>query len=384
MRFEFATATRVIFGPGTASEATSIAAEMGNRIFVVTGRSPERVEPFIADLKKRGKAVSSFSVSGEPTVPGALEGVQSARRAGSDVVIGIGGGSVVDLGKVIAALLTNDGDLFDYLEVIGRGKKLEKSPVPYIAVPTTSGTGAEVTRNAVLGSPEHKVKVSMRSPLMLPALAVVDPRLTYSMPPATTASTGLDALTQLLEVYVSNAANPVVDGLCEQGLKLAACSLSQAYEDGANEAAREHMALASLLSGMALANAKLGAVHGLAAPLGGMINAPHGVICARLLPYIVETNVRALRQRNPSSSYIERFDKLARILTGKDSARAMDGVAWIQELCAKLDTQGLAALGLKTDDLPLIVQNGQKAGSMKGNPIALTDDELTDALQRAM
>ncbi len=384
MRFEFATATRIIFGTGTIEEVAPLAAEMGSSAFVITGRSAERAQPVIEQLRRHSIEHVTFSVPGEPTTTIVKEGVREAREAKSDLVIGIGGGSVLDTGKAIAAMLTNSGELEDYLEVVGRGEPLTQPPAPYIAIPTTAGTGAEVTRNSVLGVPEHRVKVSMRSPLMLPRLAVVDSVLTHSMPPSITASTGLDALTQLMEVYVSNKANPLTDGICWEGLKRAARSLREAYEDGGNAAAREDMALASLLGGLALANAKLGAVHGFAGPLGGMISAPHGVICARLLPYVMETNVQALQKRATDSAALARYDEVAQLLIGKPAARADDGVAWVQELCAALKVPSLAEFGLKEEDLPAVVAKSQKSSSMKGNPIVLTDDELVEILKKGL
>jgi len=221
MRFEFATATRIIFGPGALQNVAPLAADFGRRAFVVTGRTGERAGPLLEQLTQQQMTPVTFNVAAEPTTTLALAGVQQARAAGCDMVIGLGGGSVLDAGKAIAALLTNTGDLFDYLEVIGRGQPLARPPAPYIAIPTTAGTGTEVTRNAVLASTEHQVKVSLRSPLMLPRLAVVDPELTYSMPPAITASTGLDALTQVMEPYVSNQANPLTDALCREGMQRA-------------------------------------------------------------------------------------------------------------------------------------------------------------------
>ncbi|MHC4157699.1 MAG: iron-containing alcohol dehydrogenase, partial [Planctomycetota bacterium] len=251
MRFEFATATRIIFGPGTIKEVAPLAAELGKCAFVVTGSTAERAKPLLEQLNKKGIEYVTFNVPGEPTTTLVAEGVKLARQAESDLVISIGGGSALDTGKAIAAMLTNTGDLEDYLEVVGLGKPLTQAPVPHIAIPTTAGTGTEVTRNAVIAVPEHKVKVSMRGSFMLPRVAVVDPELTYSMPPSLTASTGLDALTQLIEPYVSNKANPLIDGICREGLKRIGRSLRQAYEDGSNSSAREDMALASLFSGLA-------------------------------------------------------------------------------------------------------------------------------------
>ncbi|MHC4623362.1 MAG: iron-containing alcohol dehydrogenase [Planctomycetota bacterium] len=383
MRFEFATATRIIFGAGTFEEVAPLAAEMGSRAFVVADSRVQAATTLIEKLGGQGLKCAGCEVTGEPTTTIVKEASEQARHAQSDIVIGTGGGSVVDTGKAVAALLTNTGQLDEYLEVVGKGRPLTQPPVPYIAIPTTAGTGAEVTRNAVLGVPEHKVKVSMRSPLMLPRLAVVDPVLTYSMPPAITAGTGLDALTQLIEAYVSNKANPLTDTLCREGLRRAGRSLRKAYEDGA-AAAREDMSLASLFGGLALANAKLGAVHGFAGPLGGMIAAPHGVICARLLPFVMETNVRALQSREPDSPALARYDEVAQLTFSSPGARAGDAVAWVQDLCRALKVPALAEFGLKRDDVPAAVGRAQKASSMKGNPIALTDDELTAILEQGL
>ena len=278
MRFEFATATRVIFGAGVLREVGPLGSEMGHRALVVMGRSVERAAPLLDVLTAEGMGLVTFSVVGEPTTEVAREGTEQARQAACDLVIGFGGGSALDTGKAIAALLTNGGDPLDYLEVIGKGRPLTQPCAPYIAIPTTAGTGAEVTRNAVLLSPEHRVKVSLRSPLMLPRLALVDPELTVSLPPETTATTGLDAMTQVMEPFVSNKANPLTDALCREGMRCAARSLRRAYEHGDDPVARADMALVSLFGGLALANAKLGAVHGFAGPLGGMFPGPHGAI----------------------------------------------------------------------------------------------------------
>jgi len=383
MRFEFATATRIIFGPGTVSEAASASGEMGKRAFVVTGSTIERAAPFLEPLSKHGTDYVTFNVSGEPTTTVASAAVQAARQDECNLVISFGGGSVLDTGKVVAAMLTNCGELEDYLEVVGDGKPLALNAAPHIAIPTTAGTGAEVTRNAVLSVPEHRVKVSMRSPYMLPRLAVVDPELTHSMPPSVTAGTGLDALTQLLEVYVSGRANPLTDGICREGLCRAGHSLRRAYENGNDHEARQDMALASLFSGLGLANAKLGAVHGFAGPLGGMYSAPHGVICARLLPFVMEANVQALRQRNPNSPALAKYDEAARLLTGDASAKAADAVTWMQELCTALKVPSLARFGLQRQDFETIAAKAKKSSSMKGNPVELTDDELLDIIRQA-
>jgi alcohol dehydrogenase class IV len=383
-RFEFATATRIVFGAGTLSEAGAAAKAMGSRALLVTGRTAARAGALRELLAAEEVGTVEFAVSGEPTTEVARLGTERAREAGCNLVIGFGGGSVVDTGKGIAALLTNEGDPLDYLEVIGKGKPLANAPLPFVAIPTTAGTGAEVTRNAVLGSPEHQVKVSLRSPLMLPRLALVDPELTYGLPPEVTASTGLDALTQVMEPYVSKRANPMTDALCREGMRRAARSLRRAFEQGDDPAARDDMALTSLFGGLALANAGLGAVHGFAGPLGGMFHAAHGAICARLLPLVMAANVRALQQRLAESPALRRYDEIARLLTGKDGASADDGVAWVQELCEALQVPSLGSYGMTEADLPSVVEKSAAASSMRGNPLELTSEELTEILERAL
>ncbi|HET9911793.1 MAG TPA: iron-containing alcohol dehydrogenase, partial [Anaerolineales bacterium] len=301
-----------------------------------------------------------------------------------DMVVGLGGGSILDTGKAIAALVANPGDVFDYLEVIGKGQPLVHAPLPYIAIPTTAGTGAEVTRNAVLESPEQNVKVSLRSPLMLPRLALVDPELTYNLPPEITASSGLDALTQLIEPFVSIKANPMTDALCRDGMVHAARSLRRACENGGDKEARQRMSLASLFGGLALANAGLGAAHGFAGPLGGMLHAPHGVLCARFLPLVIEANIKALEARQPEHPSLARYEEIAQILTGERNATALDGARWTSQLVDDLKIPRLSTYGMGPEDFPEAVQKTRKASSFKGNPIALDERELTAILEQAL
>ncbi len=384
MRFEFSTAGRIVFGPGVAEQIPDLVAGCGPRAFLVLGGTPDRLRRVIDQIAARGVACESFRVSGEPTTEIVQAGVMLARDAAADVVVAIGGGSVLDTGKAVAALLTNQGDLLDYLEVVGKGRPLRNVAAPCIAVPTTAGTGAEVTFNAVLGVPDRHVKVSMRSPLLVPRWAIVDPLLTHSMPPELTASTGLDALTQLIEAFVSHKANPLTDGVCREGLQRAGRSLRRAFEDGCDADAREDMSLASLCSGMALANAKLGAVHGFAGPLGGMTDAPHGVICGKLLPYVMQANVRALQDRSSDSPALARFDEVGRLLSGNSAAHASDAVTWIEDLCHVLHLPGLRRYGLSESDFPTAAAKARNASSMKGNPIDLNDKELVDILRQAI
>jgi alcohol dehydrogenase class IV len=384
VRFEFATATRIIFGPAALKELAPLARSLGSHALVVTGQDVGRAAALRGGLERGRLDATIFPVVGEPTLAVVAEGAALSRRAQCDLVIGFGGGSAIDAAKAIAASLTNDGDLLDYVEVIGRGRSLSRAAAPCIAVPTTAGTGTEVTRNAVLTSPEHHLKVSLRSPLLLPRIALVDPELTQSMPPSLTASTGLDALTQLIEAYVSLRANPLTDAFCVEGIRRAVRSLRRAVEHPDDGGAREDMALASLLSGMVLANAGLGAVHGFAAPIGGMFRAPHGAVCAALLPHVVSANLRALRARAPESEALSRYAELARLLTGAAAATAEDGGQWLQALVVDLRIARLAEYGLGPADVDVLVEAAARASSMKTNPVVLTSDELADVLTRAI
>ena len=384
MDFEFATAQHIVFGSGKVRELPNLTKGMGRRAAFVTGSSAERIAPTFQMLKACGANPAAFSIKGEPTTDRIAGLARQARGQGCDFVVAFGGGSVIDAGKAIAALLTNTRDLTDYLEVIGKGEPLTEEPAPCIAIPTTAGTGAEVTRNAVLLSPEHKVKVSMRHPKMLPTIALVDPELTISMPPEVTASTGLDAFTQLLEAFVSIKANPLTDGICREGLGKAVRALPRAYAQGDDLAAREEMALASLFGGLALANAGLGAVHGFAGPLGGMFAAPHGMVCAALLPAVFETNVKALEERAGESPALGKYREVARIATGNPNATLDDALQWIKKLCMQMSVPGLADFGVTEPDFPSIVEKAKNASSMKGNPIPLTDGELATILQNSL
>ena len=381
--FEFATATRIIFGPGTLRQAGAAAKESGRRALVVTGREPRRAEALLKALAKEGVEVVTFPVHGEPELRTVDQGVTLAKQQACDLVIGFGGGSVLDAGKAVAAMLANEGELLEYLEVIGRGKALARPSAPFIAIPTTAGTGSEVTRNAVLASPPHRVKVSLRSPLMLPRLALVNPELTFDLPPAITASTGLDALTQLLEPFVCRRANPMVDALCREGMTRAARSLRVAFERGDDYRAREDMALASLFGGLALANAGLGAVHGFAGPIGGMFPAPHGQVCAALLPHVAAMNLHALRSREPDSFSLPRFDEIAQLLTGKAGARAEEGIEWLRELIADLRIPPLRTYGITSAHTRELIEKAAQASSMKANPVVLKPEELAEVLEQA-
>ncbi len=382
MTWEFSTAGRIVFGAGTASQIAAAARAMGRRALLVTGRKPRQAARIVADLHGAGVGCTPFATEGEPTLDTVRAGVETARREGCDLVIACGGGSAIDAGKAIAAMLANPGDVLDYLEVIGRGQPLQAPPVPFIAVPTTAGAGSEATRNAVLQSPEHGVKASLRSPLMLPRLAVIDPELTLSVPPEVTAATGLDALSQLLEPFVSARANAMTDMLCREGLRRAGRALRRACQNGNDLEARAEMCFASLLSGMALANAGLGAVHGFAAPVGGAFPAPHGAVCAALLAPVTRINLRALREREPDHPALAKYDEAARLLD-PDARSAEDLLAWLDQLRIDLKIPRLSEYGIQPADIPALCEKAARASSMKGNPISLTPSELAEILHAA-
>jgi len=379
--FEFATAGRISFGAGVRHQLGQVVADLGRRALFVTGSRPERYAALHEALVDAGVAVDTVSVAGEPTVEAIEAAVERARAFACAVVVGVGGGSPLDAAKAIAGLAANPGDAMDYLEVVGRGRPLARPALPVVAIPTTAGTGSEVTRNAVLKSTAHRVKVSLRHASMLPRVTLVDPELTLSLPPQVTADCGLDALTQVIEPYVSVAANPMTDAFCRTGIVHAARSLRRAYTHGDDLAARTDMAFASLCGGLALANAKLGAVHGFAGPLGGLLDAPHGALCARLLPGVIEANVRALEGRGP---IVERYAEIARLVTGRSEARLEDGLAWIRALCDDLGVRSLSAYGMTAAEIPQIVEHSARASSMKGNPVVLPAAVLAAILRDAL
>lgn len=379
--FEFAPSGRIVFGAGRAAELAFHARTLGSRALVCTGAHPGRHG---ALLERLGMPFQTFSVPGEPTVETARAGGEQGRGMGADLVVAIGGVSVIDLGKAVAMLLANGGDPLDYLEIIGAGRLIERPSAPLIAAPTTAGTGSEATANAVLASPGDRCKASLRSAFMVPSVAVVDPLLSSSCPPAVTASSGLDALTQCLEPFVSLRANPVTDALAREGLKRAATGLRRSYCDGNDLEARTDMALCSLLGGIALANAKLGAVHGLAGVIGGTVDIPHGAACAAVLVATVEANVRALRLREPASRALDKYREAAQLLTGRTDAAIEDGTAWIAETVRLLGIGTLSSYGLRPEQAGEVVSKARQASSTKGNPIELRDDELHGVLNASI
>jgi alcohol dehydrogenase class IV len=381
--FEFATATRIVFGCGTAHRLPELCREMGQRVLIVTGAKPQRAAPVKESLTAAGLSCETFSIPSEPTIDDARRGAAFAREMRSQMVLGLGGGSAVDAGKAIAALARQPRDVLHYLEVVGDGKALDETPLPYIAVPTTAGTGAEVTRNAVLASPEHGVKASLRHALMLPRTALIDPELARECPPAVTAASGMDALTQCLEAFVSCRAQPMTDALCREGIRRAIRSLERAVQNGSDLEAREDLALAAMFSGMALANAGLGAVHGFAAPIGGQFHAPHGAVCAALLAPVWLANW-TLVNASDDNSMQDRFSDAGLLLTQNQELRGDRIATFLGDLTRRLDIPRLRTYGITESDLPDIAAKAAQASSMKGNPVKLSQDTLIGILAQAL
>ncbi len=392
MRYEFATASQVVVGPGSSAELMDLAAAIGRRALLVLGRGATArggpVAALAARLDERGLVGARYALGGEPDITAVEEAARLARESGCDMVIGVGGGSVLDGAKAAAGLAANAGGALDYMEVVGAGKPLERPALPLIAVPTTAGTGSEVTRNAVVADAQAGVKASIRHPSLLPRLALVDSALTHDLPPHVTAGSGLDALTQLIEPYVSRRAQPIADGLCLEGLARAAWALRRAYHQPDDAAAREAMSTASLFSGMALANAGLGAVHGIAAPLGGAYRAPHGAVCAALLPHVTAINIRALRRRDPDGPALPRYARVAEVLLGRrgatEAATLDDLVAALRDLVAELGIPPLCMYGLTPEGVPALAAQTLQASSTRANPLDLEAGEIEEAIGAAL
>ncbi len=388
-KFEFYNVGRIVFGRGQFARVGELAHEQGgSTALVVHNVGPSLVQRIESQLTSAGIRTVAISQAGEPTVEHIDRAVETARQNSCNLLIGIGGGSAIDAAKAAAGLLGNGGSALDYMEVIGKGQKITKPAVPWIAIPCTAGTGAEATRNAVIGYPQKQFKASLRSEHLLARIALVDPELGVDVPPNVTASSGMDALCQCIESYTSNNANPMTDALALEGIRRAARSLKKAYTDGGDLDAREDMAMAALLSGICLANAGLGAVHGFAAPLGASFPVPHGTACAVLLPPVMAANVAALRAADPAHPVLSRYATIGRIMLGDESLpqeHAIDAATrFVSNLLRDLHIPSLSQYGLTPTDVPGICALAKKASSMKFNPIALSDEALQSILTRSL
>jgi alcohol dehydrogenase class IV len=381
MNIDFSTANRIIFGIGKISSLREIINHYGKKALIIKGKRNPDPGTLFAICELANLEWNCFNVENEPDIEIINQAVELGREKECDFVIGFGGGSVIDTGKATAALLNNQGSLLDYLEVVGKGKSLKNPSKPYIAIPTTAGTGSEVTRNAVISVPDKKLKVSMRNAYLLPEVAIVDPELTYGVPKTITAVTGMDAFTQVIEPYVSRYSNSLVDMFCKDAITKGASYLLRVWEDGNDHEARENISWVSLMGGLALANAKLGAVHGFAGPIGGMFHAPHGAVCAALLPSVMLVNVETLSNRGNDFEKLSRFQDIARWVTGVENATIEEGVEWIASLCENMEIPRLSELGIKRAHFPAIIEKSKNSSSMRGNPIQLTEQEMAKVLE---
>ncbi len=392
-RFSIARFPRIEFGAGTIEKLPGIAAGFGRRVLLITGaasfqQSP-RWETLRKGLRQSGIQWEHATVSGEPS-PGLVDAaVRQYRDMQPDVVIAIGGGSVLDAGKAIAGLLRTGESVMDYLEGVGPEKPYAGPAVPFIAAPTTAGTGSEATKNAVLSiQGEHGFKKSFRDERLVPKYAVVDPDLLSGCPPGQIAANGMDALTQLMESYVSTRASRMTDALALDGIRAARDSLLPLYENpAAASSARAGMAYAALLSGITLAQTGLGSVHGLASPLGAFFPIPHGVVCGTLVAAATRVNIEAMQARAPANPALEKYTRLASLLCGTklpDVRNAHDAlIALLEDWVRQLDIPRLGRYGVKESDFARIVASS-RGSSMKTNPVVLTDGEIAAILQQRL
>lgn len=383
MNFNIETPSKVIFGPSKVKELPDIIKSLSSNIMIVTGKSADRYAGILTELTELDIKYSVYNVNSEPYIETVNEAVKLAREIEASLVLAIGGGSAIDTAKAVSVMLSNPGEVLDYLEGIGKGLPVKEPSVPCIAVPTTSGTGAEVTKNAVLCSREQCKKVSMRSSYMIPDLALIDPELSQTVPQNITAYTGMDAITQIIEPFISCMNNQFTDSICIDAISIAGNSVKKSYSEPDNIEARTNMSYISLIGGMALTNAKLGAVHGFAGAIGGMFNAPHGAVCAALLPHVLEVNLDAVKSRG-TSAQLEKYNQLAQVLTGDEKSLASNSVTFIKEINDYLKISGLSKLGISEGDIDSIVSASKNSSSMKGNTLTLTEDELKKIIQMAI
>lgn len=379
--FSFMTASEILFGRGQAAQAAGRVAALGRRVLLVHGATPQRAEWLRIALSDAGAEVGGFAVPTEPDVTQIEAGLALARTMRAEVVVALGGGAVIDAGKAIAAMVPATRPMIDHLEVVGKGLPLDAAPLPLVAMPTTAGTGAEVTRNAVIAAPAEGRKVSLRDPRMLPRLAIVDPALTDDCPRAITLASGLDAITQVIEPYVSTRANAMTDALCRDAIPRGLAALRRLME-AEDAAARDEIAWVSLCGGIALANAGLGAVHGLAGPLGGLSKAAHGAICGALLPHVILAN----RQAVTDAAAAARLDDVGRWIAtafGKPDASLADGCAALAGWSRAAGLPGLTQLGITAEIRTKAAIAAATSSSMKANPAALSAATLAKVMAAA-
>lgn len=388
MNFEFVAPGRILFGSGQFDRLGELSAKIGRCALIVFNGSEVIANAARDRLSASGLNAELFRQRGEPTVNDVNSATEVARKEQVDLIIGVGGGSAIDAAKAVAALVANGGSALDYMEVVGKGQKLTRAGTPWIAIPTTFGTGAEATKNAVIGAPDRGFKASIRGEQLLAKIVLVDPALGQGVPSNVIAQSGMDALCQLIESYTSSGAGPMTDGLAMTGLKKAPSALRRAYMNSQDLDALTDMALAAMLSGICLANAGLGAVHGFAAPLGANFPIPHGEVCAALLPHVVRANVAALRAASKDHLTLRRYADIGRsagVAPATDDPDAIEFlIQFLFDLSRDLHIQPLSAFGVEDKDVDRIVALARKASSMRFNPIVLDDAVLASVLRAAI
>ncbi|MDP0927118.1 iron-containing alcohol dehydrogenase [Paracoccus onubensis] len=380
--FSFATATEILFGRGQATIAAERIAVFGSRVLLVHGKNPARTDGLRRDLAARGCVVTGYPAASEPDIAVIEAGIDAARSGNAEIVVAVGGGAVIDAGKAIAALVPATRPMLDHLEVVGKGLPLDHAPLPFIAMPTTAGTGAEVTRNAVIGVPEHRRKVSLRDAQMLPRLAIVDPALTDGCPAAITLASGLDAITQVIEPYICTRANPLTDALCRDAIPRGLGALRRLMEEGEDAGARDEMAWVSLCGGLALANAGLGAVHGLAGPLGGLTGAAHGAICGALLPHVLVANRFAVSD-DDAAKRLDEVGAWIGDMFGNGGAGLEQAAGMLADWSHAHGLETLTGLSIDEKAQTAAAEAAASSSSMKANPAELSSAALRDIMRAA-
>jgi alcohol dehydrogenase class IV len=378
--FSFISPQSIHFGRGQSQQTAALAKSFGEAALLVHGASARRAEWLIKSCQNAGLTTKTISCQSEPSLPDIELALAQLEGFHPNVVIALGGGSVIDFAKALAALMRCSGRPLDYLEIVGGGKPIDHPPIPMIALPTTAGTGSEVTKNAVITVPEHSIKVSLRDPRMVPDIAIIDASLMQGAPQRVALTAGLDAVVQVIEPYLSVKANPMTDAICHAAIPIGLKVLRDLVENDAPEA-WDSMAWVSTCGGLALANSGLGAVHGFAGVIGGKSNAPHGEICGALLPAVLESHLRK------AEGQTETHKRLQWILDLMDTHFAQSeggmGVSGLRRWSTKMGLRGLEDMGLSVSDFSEVVTAASKASSMKGNPFSLSVMELLQILQAA-
>ncbi|MGR3497267.1 MAG: iron-containing alcohol dehydrogenase [Limimaricola soesokkakensis] len=376
--FEILTAGRVVYGRGRAEAAGAAVRAWGARVILLRGSHPA-ADRLAAELRAEGATVEEIRQKGEPLIDDLDAAVARGRALRAEAVVALGGGSVIDMGKAVAALIPAARTAMSYLEVVGEGRALDAAPLPFVALPTTAGTGAEVTKNAVIGVPSHGRKVSLRADRMLADLAIIDPSLTDNTPRSVTLASGLDAVTQVIEPYLSCRATPFTDALCRDAIPRGLAALTRLMQ-AEDEGARDDLALTSLFGGLALANAGLGAVHGFAGVLGGQTGSPHGALCGRLLPGVLRANVHAVEKQGGE---ITRHREVAGWIAAALGVTT-DPLDALEARITEWGLPRLSEMGVAAGEIPQLAKASRDSSSMRGNPVDLSQEALETVLRESL